>query len=172
MARRKLDGIIDAVQRAEDARDQARRVDGRVFSDYVPEVRRLVKAREDDAAAGLLLRLIEAVEREAAIPAPGRVGVPVWYYSQLAAIYARAGMPEKADATMARHAQWDARTARSGKLLLDALREAADAAGDDSARTVAVARPRQARWAAAPEAVRLATGFVRALGKLGRQIKR
>lgn len=163
---------VTVYQRAEAARERARLVDGRVFSDYVPEVRRLVKAGEDDAAAGLLLRLIEAVEREAAIPAPGCIGVPIWYYGQLAAIYERGGMPDKAAATMARHAQWDARAARSGKLLLDALREAADAAGDESARTVAVARPREARRAAAPDAVRLATGFVRALGKLGRQIKR
>jgi len=61
-------------------------VDDKHYSTFVDEVKALKKALDHDAAAGLLLRLIDAVEEES------RVGgkewsVAPWYYEQLAIIY-------------------------------------------------------------------------------------
>lgn len=66
------------------------------ISAHAPEVRRLIKAGDDDAAAGLLLRLIDAIEREAAHPLPGHDAIPPWFFDQLGAIYRRAGMAREA----------------------------------------------------------------------------
>jgi hypothetical protein len=59
-------------------------VEGRHFTGYVDEVRRLRREGRDEEAEGLLLRLVDAVEAEAA--AEGW-GVAPWYYEQLAIIY-------------------------------------------------------------------------------------
>lgn len=59
-------------------------VDGRHFTEYVDEVRELRRQGREEEAERLLLRLVDAVEAEAA--AEGR-GVAPWYYEQLAIIY-------------------------------------------------------------------------------------
>ncbi|SEH16317.1 HIRAN domain-containing protein [Thermoleophilum album] len=59
-------------------------LDGRHFTGYVDEVRRLRREGRDGEAESLLLRLVDAVEAEAA--AEGW-GVASWYYEQLAIIY-------------------------------------------------------------------------------------
>lgn len=71
-------------------------VDGVHYTRHVEQVRALRRSGDDDAAAGLLLRLIDAVEREAAVPLPGYDRVPPWFFRQLAAIYRKAGMFEAA----------------------------------------------------------------------------
>jgi hypothetical protein len=54
------------------------------FTEHVDEVRELRRQDRDEEAERLLLRLVEAVEAEAA--AEGW-GVAPWYYEQLAIIY-------------------------------------------------------------------------------------
>lgn len=83
---------VSDFQQAELARAEAGKVDGRHYAEFVPEVQALLKAGDEDAAAGLLLRLIDAVEREAQIQIAGCTGVPPWYFEQLAAIYKKRGM--------------------------------------------------------------------------------
>lgn len=87
----------------ERARHEAGTVDGRHYSAHVGEVKRLVRSGDDDAAAGLLLRLIDAIEREAGHPLPGRDEVPPWYFDQLQAIYMRAGLTREAALLRQRH---------------------------------------------------------------------
>lgn len=59
-------------------------VEGRHYTEYVDEVRRLRREGKEDEAERLLLRLVDAVEAEAA--AQGW-GVAPWYYERLAIIY-------------------------------------------------------------------------------------
>lgn len=87
----------------ERARRAAGLVDGRHYSTHVDDVKSLVRSRDDDAAAGLLLRLIDAIEREAAHPLPGHDAVPPWYFEQLQAIYRRAGLSREAALLKQRH---------------------------------------------------------------------
>lgn len=94
---------VEAYLRAEAARKAAALVDGRHYTTYVAEVKDLRGAGDHDAAAGVLLRLVDAVEREARIALP-RVGSPVppWYHRQLAACYRKLGDVEKAATTLER----------------------------------------------------------------------
>lgn len=87
----------------ERARRAAAMVDGVHYTAHIGEVKRLVRAGDDDAAAGLLLRLIEAVEREASHPLPGHDAVPPWYFEQLGAIYRRTGLAREAALLKQRH---------------------------------------------------------------------
>lgn len=61
-------------------------VDGRHYTTYVVEVRRLKREGQLAAAVTLLLRLVEATEDEARAE---RWGVAPWYYEQLAILYAK-----------------------------------------------------------------------------------
>lgn len=85
-------GWVEDYWHAEAARKLAGQVDGRHYSSYCAEVKALRQAGDDDAAAGLLMRLIDAVDREAQVPLAGCAGVPGWYFEQLAIIYKKRGM--------------------------------------------------------------------------------
>jgi len=61
-------------------------VDGKHYSAFVDEVKALKRAQDHDAAAGLLLRLIDAVEEESRVGGK-ECAVAPWYYEQLAIIY-------------------------------------------------------------------------------------
>ena len=65
-------------------------VDGRHYSAYVVEVRRLKRVGDLDGAKELLLRLVDASEAEAE---GGGWGVDPWYYEQLAIIYGQKKQP-------------------------------------------------------------------------------
>ncbi len=66
-------------------------VDGRHYSVYVVEVRRLKRVGDLDDAKELLLRLVDATEAEAS--ARGEGWVAPWYYEQLAIIYRKKKQP-------------------------------------------------------------------------------
>lgn len=100
-------------------------VDGRHYSSFADEVKALRRAGEDDAAAGLLLRLIDAVEREARIPMAGHTEVPRWYFDQLAIIYAKAGKRAERGRLLQRYVLLQADAERDGALLLRQLRTTA-----------------------------------------------
>lgn len=99
---------------ARQARRRAAMVDGRHYTEHVPEVKALLKSKDDDAAAGILLRLIEAIEREATIPLAGVPGVPDWYFTNLAAIYRRVGNERARSLLMQRYALLDAKAQTDG----------------------------------------------------------
>ncbi len=65
-------------------------VDGRHYSAYVVEVRRLKRVGDLDGAKELLLRLVDASEAEAE---GGGWGVDPWYCEQLAIIYQKKKQP-------------------------------------------------------------------------------
>ncbi len=113
---------LAAFERAESARRVAALVDGRHYTAYVQEVKALREAGDDDAAAGLLLRLIEAVEREAANPLAGHVGVPRWYFDQLAAIYRKARRDDLAGPLIQRWTVLQVKAETDGLRLLAQMR--------------------------------------------------
>jgi hypothetical protein len=113
--------VIDPFEReslSAAARKLAGLVDGVNYTAHVPMVRALRKAGDNDAAAGWLLRLISAVEREAQYPSAGSPGIPRWYFEQLAAIYRKEGMKAAADELMKRHALLQAQVETEGQALL------------------------------------------------------
>lgn len=61
-------------------------VDGRHYTTYAEDVRRLKRIGDEEAAERLLLRLVDATEEEARVQ---RWGVAPWYYEQLAILYAK-----------------------------------------------------------------------------------
>ncbi len=61
-------------------------VDGRHYTTYTEDVRRLNRIGDYEAAERLLLRLVDATEEEAQAE---RWGVAPWYYEQLAILYAK-----------------------------------------------------------------------------------
>ncbi len=61
-------------------------VDGRHYTTYAEDVRRLKRIGDHEAAERLLLRLVDATEEEARAE---RWGVAPWYYEQLAILYAK-----------------------------------------------------------------------------------
>ncbi|MGQ0669703.1 MAG: HIRAN domain-containing protein [Actinomycetota bacterium] len=76
-------------------------IDGRHYTAYVEEVRRLRREGNDEEAERLLLRLVDAVEAEAR--AEGW-GVAPWYYEQLAIIYRKRKDHEAEVAILERYA--------------------------------------------------------------------
>lgn len=78
--------FFDNHERQEQARKRAGQLAGKHYTTYIEEVKALKKAGDIDAAAGLLLRLLDAVEREAKVSGPDWPIAP-WYFVQLAAIY-------------------------------------------------------------------------------------
>lgn len=94
---------IDRIAAQERAAKAAGMVDGRHYTAYVPEVRALLKSGDSDAAAGLLMRLAEAVEAQARVPdAMGGGIAPAWYHDHLAAILRRAGREVDAELVLVR----------------------------------------------------------------------
>jgi len=78
---------FQAHEQAEATRRQAAMVDGRRYTTFVDEVKALRRSGDLNTAAGVLLRLVDAVEREAAIPLAGHAAPPC-YHTQLAEIEA------------------------------------------------------------------------------------
>lgn len=113
---------IDAYARAEALRKAAGMVDGKHYTQHVEAVKQLRRAGDEDAAAGLLLRLIDAVEREAAVPLAGRGMLPPWYYEQLAIIYRKHGRKADAKDLLLRHASMSAAAELAGMVELERLR--------------------------------------------------
>lgn len=89
-------------EKMERQRKAAMLVDGRPYTAYVKEIKAMRKAGNHDEAAGVLIRIIEAIEREAAVVSPGRASVPPWYFAQLGGIYRKAGMHAEEAALHAR----------------------------------------------------------------------
>lgn len=69
----------------------------RVYLHRLPQIRQLLRAGDDAAAAGVLLWVCEVMERHAAIGP-----VAPWYYEQLANIYRRQGKAEDERAVLER----------------------------------------------------------------------
>ena len=63
-------------------------VDGKHFTEYVDEVKRLRREKRNDEAIGLLLRLVDATEAESIA---NSCGVAPWYFEQLAICYRKLG---------------------------------------------------------------------------------
>lgn len=61
-------------------------VEGKHYTTYVEDVRRLKREGNSAAAERLLLRLVDAIEAEAHA---NDWGVAPWYYEQLAVMYAK-----------------------------------------------------------------------------------
>lgn len=78
--------FFDKHEQQEQARKRAGQLEGKHYTTYVEEVKSIKKAGDSDAAAGLLLRLIDAVERESRASGPDWP-IPPWFHTQLAAIY-------------------------------------------------------------------------------------
>jgi len=70
----------------EKARKLAGSINGKHFTSYVDQVKVLRRLGQDAKAASLLLKLVCAVEAEAAVAGPDWCISP-WYYEQLALIY-------------------------------------------------------------------------------------
>lgn len=86
--------FFDNHERQEQARKRAGQLAGKHYTTYIEEVKALKKAGDIDAAAGLLLRLLDAVEREAKVSGPDWPIAP-WYFVQLAAIYRKQRAPAR-----------------------------------------------------------------------------
>lgn len=108
----------------EAARKTAALVDGRHYSAHAADVKAMRRAGDDDAAAGLLLRLIDAIEREAEFPMAGHCVVPPWYFQALGAIYRRQGMKEADAMLKQRHNLLQAKVETDGHRLLIQMRSA------------------------------------------------
>lgn len=63
-------------------------VDGKHFTEYVDEVKRLRRDTKSDEAIGLLLKLVDATEADSIV---NGCGVAPWYYEQLAICYRKLG---------------------------------------------------------------------------------
>ena len=83
--RRQEDTAI--IQREREA-EKAGKYRGKHFTEYVEEVKALMRADEFVQAEELLLHLVDATEREATIDG---MGVAPWYYERLAVLYRKQG---------------------------------------------------------------------------------
>jgi hypothetical protein len=112
---------LEAYSRIESNRKVAALVDGLHYTRHVQAVKAALRAGDDDAAAGLLIRLVEAVEREARFPLPGMEHVVPWYHHQLAAIYLRAGLREEAMKMIGRHTQCQIESTRLARSVREGI---------------------------------------------------
>ena len=78
------DFVSDQPNMQGSAKKRAGYIDGRHFLDYIPEVEELKRQRRYEDAAALLIRMVDAVEAEAA---KEKCGVGPWYYWHLAIVY-------------------------------------------------------------------------------------
>ncbi len=78
--------FFDKHEKQEQARKRAGQLEGKHYTAFVEEVKALKRSGDLDAAAGLLMRLLDAAEREARVSGPDWPIAP-WYFVQLAAIY-------------------------------------------------------------------------------------
>ncbi len=130
---------LDRHLAAEAARQAAAAVDGVHYSAHARLVKAALRRRDYDEAAGLLLRLVAAVEREAAVPLAG-ARVPDWYHASLAELYTRRGHDAQAATLLQRFALIRAESDRDSMALeLKQWRTAARArSAEEAARAPAV----------------------------------
>lgn len=114
---------LDEYLQRERARKEAGIVHGRHYSAYAPEVRQALRSGDEDVAAGLLIQLVAAVEREAQFPMPGLGASTPWYHEHLAAIYRRQGRNDLASHLMQRYQLAAVAADREARLLLLRQRE-------------------------------------------------
>jgi hypothetical protein len=107
---------LDRHLAAEAARKAAAAVDGAHYSAHARAVKTALRRGDDDEAAGLLLRLVAAVEREAVVPLAG-ARVTEWYHVNLAELYSRRGRHAEAAALMQRFAVIRAESERDSMAL-------------------------------------------------------
>jgi hypothetical protein len=107
---------LDRHLAAEAARKAAATVDGAHYSAHARAVKAALRRGDDDEAAGLLLRLVAAVEREAVVPLAG-ARVTEWYHASLADLYSRRGHHAEAAALMQRFAVIRAESERDSMAL-------------------------------------------------------
>jgi hypothetical protein len=120
---------LDAHLRAEAERAAAAMVDGKHYTKHIDAVKKLRRAGDETAAEALLLRLIAAIEREAAIPLAGRGMLPSWYYDQLAVIYRKTGRKDQVPDLMQRRATLSAAAEASGMAALERMRNECRSSG-------------------------------------------
>jgi len=84
-------------------------VDGAHYTQHVGDVKAMKRAGNDDEAAALLVRLIEAVERQAAGGGPTAGFLAPWYYAQLATIYRKLKRFDSEAAVLRRYIQGNAK---------------------------------------------------------------
>lgn len=129
---------VDEIERRETARREAALVDGLPYTAHVGRVKSMRQAGDDDEAAALLLRLIEAVEREAQFSVPGRGAIAPWYFDELVRIYRKAGMAVEAGLVQQRYARL---AVASETAALAATRSFAASLGEQRQLEVAPAQP-------------------------------
>jgi hypothetical protein len=151
-----MDDWLASHERASEARQIAAQVDGRHYSALAPQIKALRQSGDDDAAAGLLLRAIDAIEREAQIPLAGHTEAPPWFFQQLAAIYSKAGDERAAALVRQRHNVLQIRAQTAGLQATAKARAASQASPRPSATAVSAGR-------AAGTAVRAGAGLLRRL---------
>lgn len=153
MSSGRLADVIARRERNEQLRKAAGEVDGKHYTQHVDEVKALMESRDYDAAAGLLLRLIEAVELEATIPLAGISGFPTWFYRQLSTAYERLGADRQAELVKVRMQVQEAKSNARNERATAELRDAAT--GESQVR-----------------AQRKQAGIAHALGKLAAHLLR
>lgn len=121
--------LLDAHLRAEAERAAAAMVDGKHYTKHIDAVKKLRRAGDETAAEALLLRLIAAIEREAAIPLAGRGMLPSWYYDQIAVIYRKTGRKDQVPDLMQRRATLSAAAEASGMAALERMRNECRSSG-------------------------------------------
>jgi hypothetical protein len=128
---------------AERARSEAAQVRGGHYSSHVVEVKALLRSGDSEGAAALLLSLVEAIEREAAIPLAGHGAVPPWYFEQLAKLYRRTGQERQAELIMLRHQVADAKASASSAAAMRRMHDGVhqQAHASEPAPVVAAVRP-------------------------------
>ena len=76
--------LIGAHEPEEAQRKKAGFVDGRHYTAYVEKIKQLKREKRHQEAIGILLRIVDATEKESEISG---WGVAPWYYEQLAIVY-------------------------------------------------------------------------------------
>ena len=99
--------------------DQPGFVEGKHYTEYVGQVKHMCCNLEHEAVIDLLLRLIDANEKESVAEGSG---VSPWYYERLADTYAELGRPDEEIAILERFAAQDHAAGTSAAKLLERLR--------------------------------------------------
>jgi hypothetical protein len=95
-------------------------IDGKHFTEYSDEVRRLRREGKSDEAVRLLLRLIDATEAESVDTG---FGVAPWYYDQLSIEYKKRGQIDESRAVLHRFADQKHSPGRASVKLMEKLQK-------------------------------------------------
>jgi hypothetical protein len=116
-----LHNKVLALLELEERRRTAGKVDEEHYTTLLPAIKVALSSRDLDEAAGLLLRAVAAVEREAEHIAPGAF-VPPWFHKKLASVYRRVNMKEAATSLLERYERLAADVETKGRAELARLR--------------------------------------------------